>query len=83
MLKLNLGLWIALIVLVVGGLNWGLVGLFQFDLVAAIFSEAMARILYVVVGLSAIAVLVPALMSRRSPENSRTQGRVATTPSAR
>ena len=83
MLKLNLGLWIALIVLVVGGLNWGLVGLFQFDLVAAIFSEAMARILYVVVGLSAIAVLVPALMSRLSPENSRTQGPVATTPSVR
>ena len=83
MLKLNWGLWIALILLVVGGLNWGLVGLFQFDLVAAVFSETLARIVYVVVGLSAIAVLVPALMSRLSPENSRTQGTAATTPSVR
>jgi uncharacterized membrane protein YuzA (DUF378 family) len=72
MLKLNWGLWIALILLVVGGLNWGLVGLFQFDLVAAVFSETLARIVYVVVALSAIAVLVPALMSR-----------LATTPSVK
>jgi uncharacterized membrane protein YuzA (DUF378 family) len=83
MLKLNLGLWIALILLVVGGLNWGLVGLFQFDLVAAIFSETLARIVYVVVGLSAIAILVPALASRLSPETSRTQGKLATNPSVR
>ena len=71
MLKLNLGLWIALIALVVGGLNWGLVGLFQFNLVAVVFSEMLARIVYVIVGLSAIAVLVPALVSRRSPKAAR------------
>lgn len=42
--------------LVVGGLNWGLVGLFNFDLVAAIFGggAALARIVYIVVGLSAL-----------------------------
>ena len=42
--------------LVVGGLNWGLVGLFNFDLVAAIFGggAALARIVYIVVGLSAM-----------------------------
>ena len=83
MLKLNSVLWIAQILLVVGGLNWGLVGLFQFDLVAAVFSEMLARIVYVVVGLSAIAVLVPTLASRLSSETSRTQGRVAPTPSVR
>ena len=71
MLKLNWGLWIALILLVVGGLNWGLVGLFQFDLVAAVFSETLARIVYVVVALSAIAVLVPALMGRLAPPTIR------------
>ncbi len=46
---------IAAILLVVGGLNWGLVGLFNFDLVAAIFGDgaALSRIVYIVVGLSA------------------------------
>jgi uncharacterized membrane protein YuzA (DUF378 family) len=44
------------ILLVVGGLNWGLVGLFNFDLVAAIFGSmsAISRIVYILVGLSAI-----------------------------
>ena len=51
--------WIALILLVVGGLNWLLVGLFDFDLVAALFGDmsALSRLVYVVVGLSAITVL--------------------------
>jgi uncharacterized membrane protein YuzA (DUF378 family) len=44
------------ILLVVGGLNWGLVGLFGFDLVAALFGEmsVMSRIVYALVGLSAV-----------------------------
>lgn len=52
--------WAALIVLAVGGLNWLLVGAFDFDLVAAVFGEmtALSRIVYVLVGLSAIYVLV-------------------------
>jgi uncharacterized membrane protein YuzA (DUF378 family) len=48
---------LAAILLVVGGVNWGLVGLFQFDLVAAIgggSGGALARIIYIVVGLAAI-----------------------------
>lgn len=50
--------WVAIVLLVVGGLNWGLVGLFKFDLVAAIFGNfsVLSRIVYVVVGLSAIYV---------------------------
>ncbi|WP_058309058.1 DUF378 domain-containing protein [Gracilibacillus massiliensis] len=51
---------IALILLIVGGLNWLLVGLFQFDLVAAIFGgedAILARIIYIVVGLCAIYAL--------------------------
>jgi uncharacterized membrane protein YuzA (DUF378 family) len=60
---------IALVLLVIGGLNWGLVGLFQFDLVAAIFGgqgTVLARVVYVLVGLSAILslTLIP-LISRR------------------
>lgn len=51
--------WITLVLLVIGGLNWLLVGLFNFDLVAAIFGEmtAMTRIVYCLVGISAIVVL--------------------------
>jgi uncharacterized membrane protein YuzA (DUF378 family) len=55
---------LAIVLLVVGGLNWGLVGLFQFDLVAAIFGAAslLSNIVYILVGLSAVyvaAVVLP------------------------
>ena len=51
---------VALILVVVGGLNWGLVGLLNFDLVATIFGDMsmVSRIVYDLVGLSAIYVLV-------------------------
>jgi len=51
--------WLTLILVVIGGLNWGLVGLFNFDLVAAIFGtmSLLSRLVYVLVGLSAIYVL--------------------------
>jgi uncharacterized protein len=48
---------VAQILLIVGGLNWGLVGLFQFDLVAAIFGgpdSLLARLVYILVGVSAL-----------------------------
>ena len=52
---------ITLVLLIVGGLNWGLVGLVSFDLVAALFGEmsALSRIVYTLVGLSALWQLVP------------------------
>jgi uncharacterized membrane protein YuzA (DUF378 family) len=55
--------WIVLIIMVIGGLNWGLVGLFHWDLVAAIFGmfSVISRIIYIIVGLCAIYVLVTAL----------------------
>ena len=54
--KMNTLDWIALILIVVGRLNWGLVGLFQFDLVEAILGSVpiAQRIVYILVGLSAI-----------------------------
>ena len=60
MSKLSALDWIALILLVIGGLNWLLVGLFGFDLVAAIVGSmsVVARIVYVIVGLCAIYMLV-------------------------
>ncbi|MFP4017398.1 MAG: DUF378 domain-containing protein [Halanaerobiales bacterium] len=64
--KLKVLDWVALILLIVGGLNWGLVGLFSFDLVAAIFGDmsTLSRIIYTLVGLSAvyIAVISPKLV---------------------
>ena len=46
---------IVAVLLVVGGANWGLVGLFGFDLVATIFGEmsVISRVIYIAVGLSA------------------------------
>jgi uncharacterized membrane protein YuzA (DUF378 family) len=70
MLKLNTGVCVALIFLVIGGLNWGLVGLFNFDLVARIFGEMsiLARLVYIVVALSAVGILASAL--RTYPDKS-------------
>lgn len=47
---------IAIILVVVGGLNWGLVGLVDFDLIAAIFGamSVISRVVYVLVALAAI-----------------------------
>jgi uncharacterized protein len=47
---------IALTLLIIGGINWLLVGLFNFDLVAAIFGRGstLARAVYVLVGLCAL-----------------------------
>ncbi len=53
---------ITLLLVIVGGMNWLLVGAFQFDLVASIFGgqdAALARIVYVLVGLSAVYQLIP------------------------
>ncbi|MCT2535403.1 DUF378 domain-containing protein [Aquibacillus koreensis] len=50
----------ALVLLIVGGLNWLLVGLFQFDLVAQIFGgkEAiLSQLIYIIVGVCAIYAL--------------------------
>jgi uncharacterized protein len=56
-----------LFLLIVGGLNWGLVGLFGFDLVAALFGEMtlLSRVVYALVGVSALWQLLP-LFGRES-----------------
>ena len=48
---------IALIILVIGGINWGSIGLFQFDIVGWIFGgqgAIISRIIYTLVALSAV-----------------------------
>jgi len=57
---------IALVLVIVGGLNWGLVGLFDLDLVAALFGvgSILAKIVYVLVGLSALWLAIVSLMKK-------------------
>ncbi|MBM7615901.1 DUF378 domain-containing protein [Alkaliphilus hydrothermalis] len=53
--------WIALVLLIIGGLNWGLVGLFNIDIVASIFKgprNPVARLIYIVIGLAALYVIL-------------------------
>lgn len=48
---------IALVLLIIGGINWGSLGIFRFDIVAWIFggqAAILSRIIYTVVGLSAL-----------------------------
>ena len=65
---------VTLLLVIVGGLNWGLVGLFNFDLVAALFGEmsALSRIVYVLVGASAMWQVIPLVEALNSGER-RTQ----------
>lgn len=48
---------IALCILIIGGLNWGSIGIFQFDFVAALFggqAGILSRVVYILVAISAI-----------------------------
>lgn len=60
--------WVTRILTIVGGLNWGLIGLANYNLVSAIFGEGTTaeRVVYAVVGISAVWELMRLLM--REPE---------------
>ena len=59
---------LTLLLLIVGGLNWGLVGLFGFDLVAALFGQMspLSRIVYALVGISALWQIIPLVRGQAS-----------------
>jgi len=59
--------WVAFVLLIVGGLNWALYGLFNFDLVAVLFGSIpiLAQIVYVLVGLGAVWMLVYKLTKKK------------------
>lgn len=62
----------ALVLTIIGAINWGLIGFFQFDLVAAIFGgqdAALARIVYGLVGIAGLINL--GLLFKPSPELSK------------
>jgi uncharacterized protein len=62
--------FITLLLMVIGAINWGLVGLFRFDVVEALFGiGAFARLIYIVIGLAGIYGIslfcIPDLYSRK------------------
>ena len=65
---------ITLLLVIVGGLNWLLVGLLDFNLVSALFGDMtpLSRIVYVLVGISALVQLAP-LFQGLSGNDTRTQ----------
>lgn len=70
---------LTLMLVIVGGLNWGLVGLFNFDLVATIFGAGsmLSRVVYILVGISALWQLVPLSAAFRSDEPAALRGHSA------
>jgi uncharacterized membrane protein YuzA (DUF378 family) len=68
---------LTLVLVIVGGLNWGLVGLFDFDLVATIFGAGsiLSRLVYILVGLSAAWQIVPLFAAIGSGELAAEQNR--------
>ncbi len=70
---------ITLVLLIVGGLNWGLVGLFQLDLVASLFGgqdAPLSRVVYTLVGISALWQLVPLFRTNHSVTDHHTSPHV-------
>jgi uncharacterized protein len=70
---------ITLLLIIIGGINWLLVGAFQFDLVATLFGgqdAALSRIVYILVGLSAIYQLVPFFKAMSTGEVVAERGRL-------
>ena len=64
---------IALALAIIGGLNWGSIGIFGFDIVAFLFggsASAMRRVVYTIVGLSAI-WCISLLFRERDPVEER------------
>jgi uncharacterized membrane protein YuzA (DUF378 family) len=65
MKKIGLLGWICQILVLIGGLNWGLIGAFRFDLVSKIFGVgAISRIVFIVVGLAALYLIYELLVPK-------------------
>lgn len=61
---------IALLLTIIGALNWGCIGIFGFDLIGYLFGgtySVLSRIIYAIVGLSGV-YLIPSLMSKDREE---------------
>lgn len=66
---------VCLALLIIGGINWGLIGLIQFDLVGWLFggsASLLARIIFTVVGAAALCA-IPCLFSSHNCSDSQNQ----------
>ncbi len=59
-MKRNAILWISLALVVIGGLNWGLIGIFKYNLVTSLFgvNSAAARVVFALVGVAALVEII-------------------------
>lgn len=68
MYKLNIVDKLSFIFVLIGALNWGLLGLFNFNLVSAIFGSVpfLARAIYILVGLSAANIIIFIIRNKKT-----------------
>jgi uncharacterized membrane protein YuzA (DUF378 family) len=66
---------ITFVLVIIGGLNWGLLGIFSFDLITFIFGDIspLNRVIYILIGLSALyyAIAFRAILQRWRPRGAR------------
>jgi uncharacterized protein len=67
---------VTLILVIIGGVNWGLVGLVSFDFVAMLFGAGsiLSRLVYILVGVSAVWQLIPLISAFGSDEPAALRG---------
>lgn len=66
MRNLSLVGWISFVLVIIGGINWGLVGLANINVVSVIFGDfsLLARLVYILVGLGALYLIYAAIAKR-------------------
>ena len=78
-MKMNPMDYVVWLLLIIGGLNWGLWGAFEFDVVAEIFggnTEVVSKVIYIIVGVAAIWSLIRVFTMKKgdkAPEAMTTQ----------
>lgn len=67
-MKMNATEWVTFTLVLVGGLNWGLVGFFDYNLVDALFGagSGASRFVYAIVGLATLHVVYTAKMKKKA-----------------
>ena len=74
--RLNALDWVALVLVIIGAINWGLIGLFAVNVVGAIFGDMtwISRLIYILVGLAGVYVAVVTPRIGRRPTGTDATG---------
>jgi len=59
--------WVAFILVLIGGICWGIVGVFNASLMTAIFGAVLGRIIYIIVGIAALYLIYAFYVSKKKP----------------